>query len=249
MRRLLLGPGLMALFLGACSRNPDAELARAREGISADTLARHIQILASDAFQGRLPGTIGEERTVRYLEEAFRRLGLEPGNPNGTYVQEVPLVSIATDPASARVRFERGGRSLELRYADEVVINTRRPIDSVRVQGAEVVFVGYGVNAPEVGWNDYKTDVRGKVVLVLINDPDYETGDTTRFRGRAMTYYGRWTYKFEEASRQARRPASSSTRTGRPDTRGPRCATPGPVRSSTSTPPMATPSACPWRGG
>ncbi|MCS7155703.1 MAG: M28 family metallopeptidase [Bacteroidota bacterium] len=196
----LLGAPL-GLVLG-CGPSREADLEGVLAGFSADTLARHIQVLSSDAFEGRRPGTRGETLTVRYVESVFRRLGLEPGNPNGTYVQEVPLVAITTDPGSALVRFVRGGRRLDLAYADEVVVNTRQVRDSVRLENAEVVFVGYGVNAPEVGWNDYKTDVRGKVVLVLINDPDYETADSSRFRGKAMTYYGRWTYKFEEASRQ-----------------------------------------------
>ncbi len=161
----------------------------------------HIQRLSSDEFEGRAPRTDGERRTVEYIEQQFRAAGLEPGVA-GSYRQEVPLVEITTHADPAMELRGPAGR-LSLRYGDEMVVWTRRPVPESRLRDAEVVFAGYGIVAPEYDWNDYSgLDVRGKIVLVLVNDPGYATQDAALFTGNAMTYYGRWTYKFEEALRQ-----------------------------------------------
>jgi Zn-dependent M28 family amino/carboxypeptidase len=161
----------------------------------------HVERLSSDDFEGRAPGTRGEQKTVAYIEAQFRAAGLEPGMGD-SFVQAVPVIEIQAQPDPAMtVRGTRG--RLELRNADDFVVWTRRPVPESRVTDAELVFAGYGIVAPEYDWNDYAgLDVRGKIVLVLVNDPGYATQDPYLFTGNAMTYYGRWTYKFEEAVRQ-----------------------------------------------
>jgi len=179
-------------------------LRAALESITAADLLRHTAVLAADSFEGRAPGTPGEERTVRYLIEQFRRIGLLPGNPDGTYIQEVPLVGITTRGTAA---FRAGGQEIPLRFPQDYVAVSRRVVPQVDVVDSDVVFVGYGVVAPEYGWDDFKdVDVRGKTIVMLINDPqvpdpaDPSRLDERMFKGRAMTYYGRWTYKYEIAS-------------------------------------------------
>jgi Zn-dependent M28 family amino/carboxypeptidase len=174
--------------------------------ITADGLLEHIRVLASDRFEGRAPATAGEDSTVRYLEQRFRALGLRPGNPDGTYVQEVPMVGYLSTPTTS---IHAGGRTIALRAPEDYVAWSLREQPQVDVRNSDVVFVGYGVRAPEYDWDDFKdVDVRGRTLLVLVNDPpvpdpaDASKRDSTVFRGRAMTYYGRWTYKFEEAARR-----------------------------------------------
>ncbi|MEO6809321.1 MAG: M28 family metallopeptidase [Isosphaeraceae bacterium] len=164
----------------------------------------HIKVLASDEFEGRGPGTKGEDRTVAYLIEQFQRIGLEPGNPDGTFVQEVPLVGFQTKVTGA---FRTGDKTIPLNSPEEWVAVSRRFVPDVTIKDSDVVFVGYGVVAPEFGWDDYKDlDVRGKTIVMLVNDPpvpdpdDPEKLDPKVFQGQAMTYYGRWTYKYEIAS-------------------------------------------------
>lgn len=171
--------------------------------ISEHTLRELTRTLSSDAFEGRAPGTRGEELTVELLAERFAAAGLEPGNGDSWY-QEVPLVELTADPDSARLAYSGGGETRSLDYGEEMVIWTKRITEEVSVEEADMVFVGYGINAPERGWNDYEgVDVSDKVVVILVNDPDYQTQTLEgRFDGRAMTYYGRWTYKYEEAARQ-----------------------------------------------
>lgn len=174
--------------------------------LSADALLAHVNVLASDEFEGRAPGTEGERLTVEYLQRAYEAAGLEPGVtlPDGTrsWVQETQLNSATlTNVPTLTISGRDGAR--EYAYATQFSAWTRRLDPTVDIENAPLVFVGYGVNAPELGWNDYAgVDVRGKIVVMLINDPDFETGDDRGFGGRAMTYYGRWTYKFEEAGRQ-----------------------------------------------
>jgi Zn-dependent M28 family amino/carboxypeptidase len=166
-------------------------------------LLRHTSALADDSMEGRSPGSIGEERTVRYLEAAFRSMGLAPGNPDGTYIQNVPLVSITPQvTATLAVR----GRTVPLQGVRDYIASSRRVAPEVKVENSDLLFVGYGVVAPEYGWNDYKdVDVTGKTIVMLVNDPPIRAGNDTTlddntFRGRAMTYYGRWTYKYEIAA-------------------------------------------------
>ena len=196
--RLLLA-SLSAVFVshGGAHGTPPPQAAQL---ITAEGLAAHIQVLASDEFEGRAPATPGEERTVTYLRDQFASLGLQPGN-HGDWFQTVPLVKITPDPAT-RLHITGGAEPFELASSQDVVVWNRRITEWVSLTRSELVFVGYGVSAPELGWDDFKgLDVRGKTLVVLINDPDYgqESGD---FQGQRMTYYGRYTYKFEEAMRR-----------------------------------------------
>ena len=170
--------------------------------IAVETLQRVTRTLSGDDYGGRAPGTDGEERTVAFLSREFARAGLEPGN-RGRWTQDVPLVEITLQGAP-RLEIAGAGRGLSLAYRTDYIGASYRAQPRVSVNDSELVFVGYGVNAPERGWNDYAgVDVRGKTVVILVNDPDWQTpGLEGPFNGRAMTYYGRWTYKFEEAARQ-----------------------------------------------
>src|SRR5262245_46134082 len=170
--------------------------------IDTDALLRHTKVLSSDEYEGRAPGTKGEDRTVAYLEQQFKEVGLKPGNTDGTYVQKVPLVGITPTPAP--LVFTKDGHEQTLKWRDDVVAWTKHVAESARLDNSEVVFVGYGVVAPEFNWDDYKgVDVKGKTLLMLVNDPAVpdpnkpEELDPKTFGGKAMTYYGRWTYKYE----------------------------------------------------
>lgn len=192
---------LLALAVAAFA---DDRFDRAAEAIDAAGLLRHIEVLASDEFEGRAPASAGEEKTVAYLVEQFRALGLKPGNPDGTFVQEVPLVGFRT---KAKGAIHIGDKAIVLDSPGRWVGVSRRQVPSVEVEGSAVVFVGYGIVAPEYGWDDYKgLDVRGKTIVMLVNDPpvpdpdDPSKLDDAVFKGRAMTYYGRWTYKYEIAA-------------------------------------------------
>lgn len=177
------------------------------EGLAAfstDSLGLHIAQLSSDSFQGRKPFTEGETRTIQYLGQAFKNTGLEPGN-GSSYLQEVPMVRITTT-AAPTMQVRGAKTSFTLKGYDDYVIWTDKTDSIASLDNSELVFAGYGVVAPEYGWNDYEgLDVKGKVVLVMVNDPGFHAEDSTLFKGRTMTYYGRWTYKFEEAARQGAR--------------------------------------------
>ena len=176
---------------GAAGRPPGVAA-----GISADTLLAATTTLASDEFEGRAPGSEGETKTVAYLTEQFSALGLTPGNPDGTWVQDVPLVGITPLPGDALV-VTAGGESRTLEPGGDYVAATRRVVEEVEVSDAEFVFVGYGARAPEYGWDDFgDTDLSGRILLFLVNDPPL----VDAFGGQAMTYYGRWTYKHEIAA-------------------------------------------------
>ena len=167
-------------------------------------LSEHVRILASDEFEGRGPATPGEDKTIAYIAEQFRAAGLEPGGPNGSWYQDVTLNRFETQGAPVMsFRAADGSWTRPAAYGTEVVVGTQRPVDRITLENAPLVFVGYGINAPERGWNDYAgLDMRGKVAVVLVNDADFEQPELNTFNGKAMTYYGRWTYKFEEAARQ-----------------------------------------------
>lgn len=157
--------------------------------------------LSSDEFMGRMPFTAGEELTTSFLESKFKEMGLEPGNGD-SYFQEVPMVSIVSYPEPT-MEFKHAQGAVVGEGLKDYVIWTQRTDSLVRIQDAEVVFAGFGIVAPEYGWDDYKDlDVKGKIVVVLINDPGFGSEDSTFFKGNTMTYYGRWTYKYEEAARQ-----------------------------------------------
>jgi Zn-dependent M28 family amino/carboxypeptidase len=180
-----------------------AEIKPALDSVKNDKLLGHIKTLASDEFEGRAPGTKGEEMTVNYLTEQFKSLGLKPGNPDGSYMQKVPLVGYTPKPSAS---FTIGGKQISL-ASEDYLARSPRFTPETRVENSDVVFVGYGVVAPEYGWDDFKgVDVKGKTIVMLINDPaipdpvDPNKLDEKMFKGRAMTYYGRWTYKYEIAS-------------------------------------------------
>ncbi len=187
----------LLLLLPACSGGGSASSA-----ITADEIARHVKVLASDDFQGRAPSSPGEEKTLAYLQEELTKIGLQPGN-GGSFFQDVPLVEIDGKPQGV-LSFKGRRQTSDSRFVfkEQFVAWTKRVVPQAAIQNSPVVFVGYGVVAPEYQWNDYAgVDVRGKTVLILVNDPGYNGNDSTLFHGRTMTYYGRWTYKFEEAAR------------------------------------------------
>jgi Zn-dependent M28 family amino/carboxypeptidase len=180
-----------------------AEIKPALESVTSDDLLRHIKTLASDEYEGRAPGTKGEELTVNYLTDQFKRLGLKPGNPDGSYAQKVPLTGYTPQPSAS---FTVSGKPMPL-ATEDYLARSQRYTPETRVENSDLVFVGYGVVAPEYNWDDFKgVDVKGKTIVMLINDPaipdpaDPNKLDEKMFKGRAMTYYGRWTYKYEIAS-------------------------------------------------
>jgi Zn-dependent M28 family amino/carboxypeptidase len=192
---VLLAAGLVVAAAAAIAAEPKAPV------FDAASLRAHIERLASDEFEGRRPATAGEEKTVAYLEAAYKAAGLVPFDGKG-YRQAVPFIELATQPA-ATIEISGGREPLALRYGEEAVYWTTRPVTDQALADSELVFVGYGIVEPQMGWNDYAgIDMRGKTAVVLVNDPGFATGDPALFKGRAMTYHGRWTYKFEEASRQ-----------------------------------------------
>src|ERR1700693_6068848 len=187
--------GLLLAF-AACTPSPS----RSREAVksfAASNLLNHIKTLSSDEYEGRAPGSKGEQLSLKYIEDQFRALNLEPGNPDGTFLQKVPLAGITPDPAM-KLTFTKGGKKLEMKFQQDFVAWTKRVTPSVDLD-ADTIFVGYGAQAPEYKWDDFKgVDVKGKMLVVLVNDPPVE--DENIFGGKAMTYYGRWTYKYEKAA-------------------------------------------------
>ncbi len=201
MRSLMLCSILFAglVFFG-CSTDGDLEDAGLNT-ITVEGLEQHIKVLASDEFEGRKPFTAGEEKTIAYLQDQFQKLGIEPGNDE-SYLQEVQMVEIK--PTVDSVMHVKAGReTIRLRGFHDYVINSERTEEKISWQDEPLVFAGFGIVAPEYDWNDYEhLDVKDKIVVVLVNDPGFGGSDTTFFKGNTMTYYGRWTYKFEEAARQ-----------------------------------------------
>ena len=196
-------PGLafVAVLLAACSIGPAEVPDAARVGISGDALATHLRILASDEFEGRAPDTPGEEKTVAYISEQFAAAGLQPAGDGGGWTQAVTLerTEIAGPVAAS---FTVGGREWTLENSEDIALETLHPDGNVSLREVPLVFAGYGITAPELDWDDYAgLDVRGKLVVVLVNDPDFETAPG-RFGGRAMTWYGRWAYKYIEAAKR-----------------------------------------------
>ena len=191
---------LLLLTAGITAQN-ESSVDAAAALIELDDYTTHLKTLASDDFEGRSPSSPGEEKTVNYLRDQFAALGLQPGNGE-SYFQDVPLVEITTTP-EPKLEVRGTGRGLSIPLGQGFVGLTRRVVDSLQIRNSEMVFAGYGIVAPEYGWDDYAgIDVSGKTVIVLVNDPGFATRDSTLFTGRSMTYYGRWTYKYEEAARQ-----------------------------------------------
>ena len=212
---------LLSLMIGAAapalSRAAD-QLPAGADAVSLPTspinpsrLSDHVKVLSSDAFEGRGPATRAEVKTIKYIEGQFKALGLKPGGdllPSGQrgWTQNAPLrrFEVSSEP---KLAFNGSDGARTLQHREDVVVHTLLPVKQVQIDKAPLVFVGYGVKAPERGWDDFKgVDLKGKIAVVLINDPDFETPTdhptTGKFGGKAMTYYGRWTYKYEEAARQ-----------------------------------------------
>lgn len=201
--------------LAACQREADAPAAPQpaaaepakpaafafKDAIDPADFAEHVRVLASDEFEGRAPGTPGEEKTVEYLKAQFERMGLKPGNGD-SYFQTVPMMETTADE-STTMTIDVKGKPHTLKFGTDMVIGTRTGQPEVKIDASDLVFVGYGVDAPEQKWNDYAgVDVKGKTVVMFVNDPGFHARDETLFNGKRMTYYGRWTYKFEEAGRK-----------------------------------------------
>ena len=193
---------LCIIMFAACNQNnKTADDTDGLASFNADSMKQHIAMLASDSFTGRKPFTEGETKTIDYLQKQFKSVGLEPGNGD-SYLQAVPMVNIlATAAPEMQISSAKG--NFNLKAFDDYVVWSDKPDSSETLDKADLVFAGYGVVAPEYNWNDYAgLDVKGKVVVVMVNDPGFWVNDTTLFKGKTMTYYGRWTYKFEEAARQ-----------------------------------------------
>ena len=214
LRPLSANTAAGALFLSACLRgipllaqpSPPENLRNAMESITSENLLNHVKILASDAYEGRGPGGRGEDLTVQYLIQQFQQIGLQPANPNGIWTQEVPLVGIQSESAA---ELELKGKKQTITYPQDYVAWTSRPEPEVAVTDSSLVFVGYGVQAPEYRWDDYKgANLKGRALVILVNDPqiphpeDPSRLDPRYFKGKEMTYYGRWTYKLEMAAKQ-----------------------------------------------
>ncbi len=170
-------------------------------GINAADFGELVKHLASDEFEGRAPGSNGEELTVNYIRDQMQRIGLQPGNGD-SWFQEVPMTETTADPNTV-LKIQQGDTSRDLAFGTDMVIGTRSGQPEIKIDNSDLVFVGYGVDAPEQNWNDYTgQDWKGKTVVIFVNDPGFHTDDATLFDGKRMTYYGRWTYKFEEAARK-----------------------------------------------
>jgi Zn-dependent M28 family amino/carboxypeptidase len=216
LTRRKIFPFALCVLAAACSGTDDSKpassaktaAAKAQPNVTIDqnAILDRIKVLGSDEYEGRLPGTKGEQLTVRYLEDESKKLGLQPGNPDGTYVQKVPLVGI-TGAQAQPFTVTKGGQKRMFKWSDDVVAFTKRVADTSSIANSDMIFVGYGVTAPEYNWDDFKgVDVKGKTIVVLVNDPqvpdaaDAAKLDPKVFNGQAMTYYGRWTYKYEKAA-------------------------------------------------
>ena len=206
--RILMLAAVSALALTACKKVDDtpAEVAAPEmtvPALSEATMKEVTKELSLDSYEGRAPGSSGEVKTVAYLIEKFKAAGLEPGN-KGSWTQDVPLVEITAKNVSALSIADKAGEAMSFAYGSEFVVGSYRETPTTKVDMSDMVFVGHGIVAPEKGWNDYAgVDVKGKTVVVMVNDPDFDTaGLDGPFGGKAMTYYGRWTYKFEEAAKQ-----------------------------------------------
>ena len=248
-----LGPSRLAH--GARPRLAKLALDPAFKSITADGIFQHIKVLASDEYEGRGPGTPGEEKTVAYLTGQLREMGLKPGNPDGTLCSEGTAGWLSGYAGPGVVPGGRPGRSLSSFPGTSSAVSGGWPEDSPRSRTRTIVFVGYGVVAPEYGWDDYKgLDVRGKTLIMLVNDPpvpdpkDPSKLDPAVFKGRAMTYYGRWTYKYEIAAEEGsggRDPGARDRTGGLPVRGGPGQLEPRELRHRPARrPPVAAPA---WR--
>ncbi len=189
------------VFIAGCTGTSTVDF----PAIDADNILQHIKVLSSDEFEGRSPGSKGESLTVAYIEDQFKKIDLKPGNTDGTFIQRVPMTGITPDKTMT-LTYRKGDESRQLKYLDDFVAWTRQMAPTVTLNDSSLIFVGYGIQAPEFNWDDYKgIDVKGKTLVMLVNDPpvpdpnDPSKLDESVFGGNAMTYYGRWTYKYDIA--------------------------------------------------
>ena len=197
MRMLII----LLLFTVSLSYSQNLNKDEAKKLINEKSFTKHIKVLASDEFLGRGPGHEGEQKTVEYITGQFKKLGLKPANGD-SYIQEMTLAEL-TPTASPEITVAGNNGSVKLKDKTDYVALTRRVTKEIKVEPTEIIFAGYGINAPEYNWNDFAgIDVKNKIIIVMVNDPGYATKDPKLFNGNAMTYYGRWTYKFEEGARQ-----------------------------------------------
>ncbi|HEY5036599.1 MAG TPA: hypothetical protein VII74_05660 [Chthoniobacterales bacterium] len=206
MKKIVLLSLVIPIAAAFASVSPIEPPKDAENAITPAGLLAHIKALSSDQFEGRAPGSHGEDLSVHYIIDQFKKLGLKPGNPNGTYTQEVPLAGILGTPTAS---FTVNGKTMKLQSPNDYVAFTDQIVPKVSVQNSDIVFVGYGVVAPEYQWDDFKgANLKGKTLVFLINDPpipdpnDPSKLDPKMFKGNAMTYYGRWTYKYEIAAKE-----------------------------------------------
>ena len=190
----------------ATPAGPVAFFAKTTPDINAADFASRDKELADDKYEGRGPGTVAGEASAQWVADEMKRIGLEPAGDNGTYFQTVQMVAQTVDPAKSTFGIDASGKAVAFEYGKDVVYASKRQKDTdatVSFKDSDMIFVGYGVNAPERNWNDFAgIDVKGKTIVMFVNDPGFITNDAKLFNGKAMTYYGRWTYKFEEAARQ-----------------------------------------------
>ena len=202
MRLFPIAAALAAGALISSCASMGGEAAAPPAAFDTARLTEHIRILSDDSFLGRGIATPGEEMTVRYLSEQYAAAGFQPGGPNGRWTQDVVLNRFSASNFRG-LQLKAGGETIPLTQGQQITISTRLPGQQVRLTDTPLVFVGYGITAPERNWDDFKdVDVRGKIIVVLVNDADFEQPELNTFNGRAMTYYGRWTYKYEEAARR-----------------------------------------------
>lgn len=188
---------LLILLICSCTNRQDSALS----ALSKHDFVKDILVLSDDSLQGRAPLTIGEERTIAYLEKRMKEIGLEPAF-DGKFTQDVPIVELTSNiPDIVNISTPSG--QIKLKSGSDYTAICPALKENINIQSSEIIFAGFGINSPEKDWNDFKDiDVKGKTILVLVNDPDFYSGDTSLFKGKAMTYQGRWRYKFEEAERQ-----------------------------------------------
>jgi Zn-dependent M28 family amino/carboxypeptidase len=211
MRRIHLLSIFIILSIAGCKSRDN--VAPAVNSINTEDLKKYISVLASDDFGGRAPATEGERKTINYLAEEFGKLGLKPAN-NGSWFQEVSMLKITADQ-NMQLDLSGGKSKLNLKFKDDFIGGSPMTSNEINIDKSDMIFVGYGINAPEWNWNDYDgIDVKGKTVVIMVNDPGYATADSALFTGRSMTYYGRWTYKYEEAARQGAKAALIIHETG-----------------------------------
>ncbi|NOU59809.1 M28 family metallopeptidase [Marinifilum caeruleilacunae] len=198
MNRISIFLGLFALIIvGACSNQANEQ----KTDISIDRMIKYIKDLSADEFMGRKPFSEGELKTINYIADLYKEIGLEPVNGD-SYFQEVPLVEVSLDPPK-NLKLNYNNEEVDLSYANDFVVFSRRLQENIELKNSELIFAGYGIVAPEYNRNDYQDlDVKGKTVVVMVNDPGFGKEDKSNFKGNEMTYYGRWTYKYEEAARQ-----------------------------------------------